>query len=238
MAYEVLIFSDDLAVTDTLSMHLEAEGMLVDVTDNRLLGYENFEKKKQDLVVIDMTLSDCDIIQMSRRIREIRSDTVIVILTPEDKQKGIALELFENAAGEMDINNVDELLALVGQHYWNYQQSQCNREVNGIYSCGELVVDMVEEKIYLNREEQKASELTVKLLIYLIRNADTYKSKRDIYQTVWNNPASENDSTVMAHIRALRKVLGDTDVMVPKYIHTKRGVGYMFRCDCCEVDLD
>ena len=47
---------------------------------------------------------------------------------------------------------------------------------------------------------------------------------------MWNNPVSQNDSTVMAHIRNLRRELGDNDVSNPQYIHTKRGVGYMFKC--------
>ena len=233
---KVLILSDDLAVTDTLKMYLEAEGLRVDAVNDKFEGFKKYVEKEHDLVIIDMALDDCDIIQFSGKIRDIK-DAVIIILTPEDKQKGIVLEIVEEATGEIDIENIDELLSLVNQQYYQYKRSRCKREENGIYICGDLAVDLEQEKIYVNGVEQEASELTVKLLIYLIRNEETYKSKKEIYQTVWNNPVSENDSTVMAHIRNLRKTIDDNDISDPKYIHTKRGVGYMFKCSCCD-DID
>ena len=236
-ADKVLILSDDLAVTDTLRMYLEAEGLKVDALDDKYKGFEKYIDEEHDLVIIDMDLDDCDIIQFSDNVRKIK-DAVIIILTPEDKQKGIVLEVVKKATGKYDIENIDELLSLVNQQYYQYKRNQCQREENGIYYCGELAVDLEEEKIYLEGEEQEASDLTVKLLIYLIRNEETYKSKKEIYQTVWNNPVSENDSTVMAHIRNLRKTIDDNDISEPKYIHTKRGVGYMFKCSVCDIEFE
>lgn len=233
MTEKVLIMSDDLAVTDTLKMYLEAEGLLVDAFKDQNEGLKRYEKEKHDLVIIDMALDDCDIIKLTARIREIKS-TSIVMITPEDKQKGIALEIVRNAKGKLGISNIDELLSLVGQQYRQYVRSMCKREKDGIYFCGDLVVDLLEKKIYVKREEQEVSELTVKLLIYLIQNEEEYMSKKEIYQAVWNNPVSENDSTVMAHIRNLRKAINDGDISNSKYIHTKRGVGYMFQCTCCD----
>ncbi|MFP4456554.1 MAG: winged-helix domain-containing protein [Clostridia bacterium] len=234
-ADKVLILSDDLAVTDTLKMYLEAERLKVDVLDDKFKGLQKYKEEEHDLVIIDMELDDCDIIQFSSNVRNIK-DAVIIILTPEDKQKGIVLEVVQKATGKFDIENIDELLSLVNQQYYQHKRNQCQREENGIYFCDELAVDLVQEKIYVKGEEQEASDLTVKLLIYLIKNEETYKSKKEIYQTVWNNPASENDSTVMAHIRNLRKAIDDNDIANPKYIHTKRGVGYMFKCSCCDLE--
>jgi two-component system response regulator VicR len=230
----VLILSDDLAVTDTLKMYLEAEGLLVDACDNKEDGLRMHEEHQHDLVIVDMALDDCDIIEFSGIVREVQ-DTVVIILTPEDKQLGIALEVVKKAKDELEIKNIDELLFLIDEQFRKHVKYKCNREENGVYHCGDLKVDMNESKIYIRDELRDVSELTVKLLVYLVKNQESYQSKKEIYQKVWNNPVSENDSTVMAHIRNLRKALEDDDVANPKYIHTKRGVGYMFKCDCCEI---
>ncbi len=229
----VLILSDDLAVTDTLRMYLEAEGLRVDSIDRKDKGLAMYEEYQHDLVIIDMTLGDCDIIDFSARVKEFK-DTIVMILTPEDKQKGIALEVVKKAKDQIEIKNIDELMFIIEEQLRKHVKSICHRQENGIYICGDLRVDMNDLKIFVNEEERDVSELTIKLLVFLIKNQESYQSKKEIYQKVWNNPVSENDSTVMAHIRNLRKALDDDDVTNPKYIHTKRGVGYMFKCSCCE----
>ena len=227
---KVLIISSDQAIKELLKMHLEAEGCLVDVTDKSCVGKALYNDKLHDLIVIDMATSDCDCIELAGCIREVK-DTKIVFLTEEDKQHGVSLDIVMDSANKINIRNIEQLMDIVAEQFNLHKRKVIQKQEKGLYTCGDFLLNINEKKAYIGDRELRLSEMAMNLLIYMVLNEENYISKKELYQKVWNNPVSQNDSTVMAHIRNLRRELGDNDVANPLYIHTKRGVGYMFKCN-------
>ena len=227
---KVLIVSSDQSIKELLKMHLEAEGCLVDVAENSCAGKSLYKDKLHDLIVLDMATTDCDCIELAGCIREIK-DTKIVFLTEEDKQHGVYLDIVMDNANNLDIRNIDQLMDIVAEQFNLHKRQVIQKQEKGQYSCGDFRLNIANKRAYIKERELKLSDMAMNLLIYMVLNEGNYISKKELYQKVWNNPVSQNDSTVMAHIRNLRRELRDNDVAKPLYIHTKRGVGYMFKCN-------
>ena len=74
------------------------------------------------------------------------------------------------------------------------------------------------EDIYLTSKEYKILEL-------LMSNPNKVFTKKNIFESVWNEPYFSEDNAIMVHISKLRDKIEDNQ---NKYIKTIRGLGYKF----------
>ena len=65
------------------------------------------------------------------------------------------------------------------------------------------------------------------LLALLMRSAGTVVTRERLIDEVWDVNWFGSTKTLDVHVSGLRKKLGD-DSTAPRYIHTVRGVGFMF----------
>lgn len=89
-----------LYVEDDPSIAIQVEKMLkkifihVDVESNGLLGYKNYLKKRQDIVVTDISMPAMDGIEMSKNIRQIHSEQNIIV-TSAHNETSYLMELID-----------------------------------------------------------------------------------------------------------------------------------------------
>ena len=93
---------------------------------------------------------------------------------------------------------------------------------------GSLVIDLGKYEV---RKEGKTIELTLRefeLVKYLASQAEQVFTRETLLEDVWGYEYYGDVRTVDVTIRRLREKIED-DSSNPKYIITKRGVGYYFR---------
>jgi len=93
---------------------------------------------------------------------------------------------------------------------------------------GNLTIDM---NRYELRKDEKVLELTLRefeLLKYLAERENKVFSREQLLEEVWGYEYYGDIRTVDVTVRRLREKLED-DSSDPKYVMTKRGVGYYFR---------
>jgi two-component system response regulator VicR len=93
---------------------------------------------------------------------------------------------------------------------------------------GSLVIDLGKYEV---RKEGKTIELTLRefeLIKYLASQAEQVFTRETLLEDVWGYEYYGDVRTVDVTIRRLREKIED-DSSNPKYIITKRGVGYYFR---------
>jgi len=66
------------------------------------------------------------------------------------------------------------------------------------------------------------------LLAFLVRNPGQAFTRDQLLEHVWGYDYAGETRTVDVHVHWLRTTLED-DAAAPKFIHTVRGVGYVFR---------
>lgn len=69
---------------------------------------------------------------------------------------------------------------------------------------------------------------TIKLLLFLVTNADMVFDKETLYERIWGMDALGDNATVAVHINRLREKRED-DPSDPHYIETVWGAGYRFK---------
>ena len=85
MKYEVpphiLVMEDDLNVAKGLEMVLSEDGFNVNLAGTGELAMEAFEQKRFDLLVADLRLPDIDGMEVIRKVKAQKPETVVIVIT-------------------------------------------------------------------------------------------------------------------------------------------------------------
>ena len=106
--------------------------------------------------------------------------------------------------------------------------SDSNDSHSKITNYGNITIDMTKYEV---RKNEKPLELTLRefeLLKYLAEQENQVFSREQLLEEVWGYEYYGDIRTVDVTIRRLREKVED-DPGEPKYIMTKRGIGYYFR---------
>ena len=92
---------------------------------------------------------------------------------------------------------------------------------------GELSVDFARNRVTLRDREVFLSDTEYRLLCYLARNAGRIITRDQILERIWGEEYVGADHLLHVTVGRLRAKLEDTSRR-PKYIVTRRGIGYSF----------
>ncbi|MCP4111687.1 MAG: response regulator [Desulfobacteraceae bacterium] len=79
--YEILLVDDDPIALRAFGSNLEAEGYSVTTVDNGQDSIEMMTQKNYDLVLTDLIMRPIDGIAVLKKVKELNSDTMVIILT-------------------------------------------------------------------------------------------------------------------------------------------------------------
>ncbi|BBP47042.1 DNA-binding response regulator [Thiosulfatimonas sediminis] len=95
---------------------------------------------------------------------------------------------------------------------------------------GNLEVDTLNQKVFLDGKHQDMTRIQVKLMTYLLQHLDVPLSREHLLRNVWDKKSLPETRTVDAHINQLRKRLNLDDYSQLK-IESVHGYGY-----CCRLE--
>jgi two-component system, OmpR family, response regulator VanR len=98
---------------------------------------------------------------------------------------------------------------------------------HNVLEAGGLVIDNDKRRVTLYGQEIELTPKEFSILYLLASHPKKVFSVENIFEHVWGEAYFEGGNTVMVHIRALRKKLGE-DKNKNKLIKTVWGVGYSF----------
>lgn len=224
-ARRILLVEDEKAIRDAVAAYLEREGYWVTGVGDGQLALEEFNKRRFDLVVLDLMLPKLSGERVCRAIRD-SSDVPIIMLTAkgEVEDRIIGLEL---GADDYLIKPFSprELVARVRALLRrSHIDSEPQREV---LDFGELVIDVSGHKILVNDEEVDLTASEFKLLTTLARYPGRVYTRMELVEKVLGYDFEGYERTIDSHVKNLRAKLGD-DPKNPKWLYTVHGVGYRF----------
>lgn len=100
-------------------------------------------------------------------------------------------------------------------------------EIKNTLSYGELVVDLYENTVTLERQRLEVTPLEFKVLVYLVQNPTRYVCAEELLEKVWHCADGGTLDQVKSCVKRLRHKLAVKE-KTTKYIHTARGWGYRF----------
>lgn len=228
---KILVVEDEKPISDIIKYNLEKEGYMVFTAYDGEEAISSQEEHDPDLVLLDVMLPKLDGFEVCRRIRE-KSIVPIIILTAKEEEVDKVLGLELGADDYMTKPfGIRELLARIKANIRRASLTlgpEVDSAAPSIREFGDLVIDM-------NRYEVKKRGVTLELTLrefellrYLAGHENNVFSREQLLEKVWGYEYYGDIRTVDVTVRRLREKVED-DPSNPKYITTRRGVGYYFK---------
>lgn len=228
MKARLLLVEDDPEIARVIRDIFIRDGYEVTWATTGVEGWEDFQDRAYDLVLIDLMLPEMDGFDLCKNIRW-QSDVPIMIISArkedEDKVEGLHLGADDYVAKPFSLA---ELKARVESHLrrWRRYQGMPKLADKTDYAHG-LTIHWDQEKALLNGGEIPLTVKEFALLKVLAQNPGTVFTKNELYQHVWQQAEAEGLHTVTVHVKSLREKLADP-VKNPSFIQTVWGKGYRF----------
>ena len=234
MGKTVLIVEDEQNIVDILSFNLEREGYDTLEAYDGNTGLQLALEQNPDLVLLDLMLPGMDGFEVCRRIRETGSAVPILMLTAreEETDKVLGLELGADDYITKPFG-MRELLARVKANIRRSamapaQGEQAQPDPSRRLELGRVTVDLEKATVYKDGNPLELTQREYDLICYLASQPGKVFSREALMEHVWNYEGYVGDvRAVDVAVRRLREKIED-DPASPKFIVTKRGMGYLF----------
>ena len=225
----ILIIEDEVSISDIVKFNLVKEGYEVETAYDGEEGLRKALGADFDLILLDIMLPHVDGFQVCRKVRETSSVPIIMVTAKEEEvDKVLGLELGADDYLTKPFG-MRELIARVKANIRRTEfMSDSGDGGSKVSNYGNITIDMTKYEI---RKNNKPVELTLRefeLLKYLAEQENQVFSREQLLEEVWGYEYYGDIRTVDVTIRRLREKVED-DPSEPKYIRTKRGIGYYFR---------
>ncbi len=230
MERSILIIEDEQPIVDIIKFNLLKDGYTVYEAYDGAEGLSTALEKKPDLILLDIMLPKLDGFEVCKKIRE-KMSTPIIMLTARDEEVDKVLGLELGADDYMTKPfSVRELSARVKAHLRRMsidKTEESQTDSKNIIKSGDLTINISRFEVL---KKGKIIEITLRefeLLKFLATQPDKIFSREHLLKNVWDYEYVGDVRTVDVTVRRLREKIED-DPSAPKYIITKRGVGYYF----------
>lgn len=223
----VLAVDDDPEVLETLGRVLERERLEVSLATNGRQGLQFVNRRKPDLLILDIIMPEMDGITVCRALRadERFTSLPILFLTAKGSTDDVVNGL--DAGADDYVVKPFELAELRARVHALLRRSIRDKGSSGaVLEMDGLTLNSDTYQVNIGDLAIQLTSTEHRLLRYLMENANQALSPGHLLQAVWEYPPNTGDpDLVRAHVRNLRaKIEKDTD---KKFIRTIHGVGYM-----------
>lgn len=226
---KVLIVEDEQPIVEILKFNLEKEGYEVDFALDGLTGLNKALTEECDLILLDVMLPGMDGFEVCKKVRE-KSGVPIIMLTAREEEVDKVLGLELGADDYMTKPfSIRELTARVKANLRRITTENISQgSTDGkIIVSGDLSINMERYEV---QKRGTIIEITLRefeLLKFLAMQPEKIFTRESLLENVWGYEYYGDVRTVDVTVRRLREKIED-DPGMPRYIVTKRGVGYYF----------
>src|ERR1035437_7311677 len=221
----ILIVDDNALIRKFVRANLEARKYAVLTAIDGEEALQIIERELPDLIILDIKMPGLDGFEVCRRVRE-WSKIPIIMLSASDAEDD-KVRCLDCGADDYLTKpfSLKELFSRIGAVLRRSQDGD-NSSASSKVHCGELELDLLQNRIYLKRQEVNLTPSEFKILSYLAANAGRVITNDQLLTKVWGDDYVADDHLLQVNIARLRKKIGDMGKN-PKYIQSKRGIGYI-----------
>lgn len=225
---EVLIVDDDPGVVDLLKMYLEKAQYTVRTADTGPGCLEALDKRKPDLVLLDIMLPGMDGYEVCQAVRQ-RHDVPIIFVSARDDEVDPIIGLRMGADDYITKPfNPREVVARV-EAVLRRSRPKPQQTLEAV-RIGDFEIDPATREVRVNGVEVALTPHEFDIVLLIARRPRIVFSRQRIMQDVWGYDENYGDyRTVDTHIKRARQKLKDAG-MTRCVIETVWGTGYRFLC--------
>ena len=231
MSKKILVVDDEKSIVDILTFNLKRDSYETIEAYDGEEGYYKAISENPDLILLDVMLPKMDGFEVCKKIRE-TSSVPIIMLTARDEEidKVLGLELGADDYMTKPFG-VRELMARVKANLRRTVEKKpetVSEENENVINAGDLTINTDKYEVLKNGEPVEITLREFELLMFLVNRPDKIVSRETLLEKVWGYEYYGDVRTVDVTVRRLREKIED-NAAEPKYIMTKRGVGYYFK---------
>ncbi|MDK8795221.1 MtrAB system response regulator MtrA [Corynebacterium sp. MSK044] len=220
MTPKILVVDDDPAISEMLTIVLEAEGFEAVPVMDGMEAVPAFHSNNPDLILLDLMLPGMSGVDICKEIRK-ESNVPIVMLTAKTDTVDVVLGL-ESGADDYITKPFKprELIARI-----RARLRQTAEEPSEILEIGDLLIDVPQHIVTRDSEEINLTPLEFDLLVELARKPHQVHTREELLESVWGYRNASDTRLVNVHVQRLRSKI-ERDPENPEIVLTVRGVGY------------
>ena len=233
MGKTILIVEDEQNIVDILSFNLSREGYDTLEAYDGPTGLQLALEQNPDLILLDLMLPGMDGFDVCRRVRQSGASTPILMLTAreEEADKVLGLELGADDYITKPFS-MRELLARVKANIRRVSMAPgaapAPQGKEEVLQLGRMTIDRERAVVTKDGRPLELTQREYDLICFLAAQPGKVFSREALMEHVWNYEGYVGDvRAVDVAVRRLREKLED-DPAAPKFIVTKRGMGYLF----------
>ncbi len=227
MTQKILIVDDEPDIVRLVRAYLERAGFAVVTAGEGGEALAVFRHERPNLVVLDLNLPGMDGLDVCRGMRR-DSDVPIIMLTArlEETDRLIGLEL---GADDYVVKPFSprEIVARVRAVL---RRAEGTPVRPAVVSASGVTLDLTRRTASVDGRPLDLTTMEFDLLALLVEHPGQVFTRLQLLDRAQGNAYEGYERTIDAHIKNLRKKLGD-DSQNPRYIETVRSVGYRFSQD-------
>jgi len=222
-AAHILLVEDDPIIAAAAQGSLRGDGYTVDLVTTARRASAAVAETRYDLIVLDLTLPDCDGPQLLGRWRGAERSTPVIAVTArggiEDKIKG-----FDAGADDYIVKPFEmrELLARVRAIL-----RRPGGVLGQVLTLGNVELDSVRRILKIGGKRVNVPRRELAILELLVRNAARVVEREEAMRAAYSADEHVSSNVLDAYFSRLRQRLLTAGADLE--IHTVRGVGYMLR---------
>ncbi len=224
-AKNILVVEDEPDIAELVSYNLAKHGYGVDKAETGTEGLAKIRKGRYDLIVLDLMLPEMDGMELCKTLKADRSlsHIPIIMLTAktEEMDKVLGLEL----GADDYMTKPFSPRELVARVRAVLRRAAAGRPESGTVRIGDIEIDLATYTVTRKGRPVPLSSTEFRLLAYLAERKGRVFSRDQLLDAAWKDETYVEPRTVDVHIRRLREKI-EEDPSNPKYIKTRRGLGY------------
>lgn len=224
---KVLVVEDEASIRKFISINLNRNGFEVLEVDSGEMAIHSFNNFSPSVVILDIMLPGIDGFKVCQKIRELKTDTAIIMLTAksQDMDKIMGLEL---GADDYMVKPFNPLELVARIRAVLRRSAPLCQEHSNIICYKNFKLDTLSNKFFKNETEIVLTPTEFSIMKLFLKNPNKAYSRDEILNLVWGRKYFGDVKTVDVHVRRLREKIEDLPSN-PKYIETVWGIGYRLR---------
>ena len=216
----IYLVEDDNSIRELVLYTLNSSGLEAEGFERPSAFWSAMERRKPELVILDIMLPEEDGLSILRRLRESDRQLPVMMLTAKGTEYDKVVGLDSGADDYMAKPfGMMELMARVKALL---RRSGNQQAPSGQYELGRLALNTAQHTVKVDGENVVLTLKEFELLELLLANKGMVFSRDQLLNRVWGYAFDGENRTVDVHVRTLRQKLGPCG----DYIETVRGVGY------------
>ncbi|MGL4449835.1 MAG: response regulator transcription factor [Sarcina sp.] len=217
---KILIIEDNKDLAISMKRGLEGVNFKVDVSNLGEEGMEKAQINEYDAILLDLNLPDTDGITVLKKLREMKFNVPIIIITARDNIADLAIGL-DNGADDY-IMKPFELLEVRARLHAVIRRF--HGRINPILNIGNLEINPINRTVQIQKVELKLAIKEFDILEYLAYKHPAVVSSEEIVEHIYDETFDPFSSVLRVHISRLKKKINT--LYGKEVLMNIRGKGY------------